>query len=368
MVSAKLNDRLKQVLTLQRRPQTHSIEEGNLGDRWSDAIEDVLTMNKLVRYFETVSEYHADPEDKLYAMVQLAIYFQGEKDMEKKVTKLKLRVRQASLREKAMAEIYLSGRQLYSAFTPEAYGQHTIWFTIIFTVIISVIFFYMAADFANYTLLDWGPHTMKGIFHRTFDFPFLVSWNGFYAVKVAQGQSRRWFTSTFLHESIWHLSANILLLNAVSIHVERLYGTSRIVFTAFLSAMGGLFISATFEDPCTVVVGASGMIFGITGLWIADMIVNFHHHKRPMLQVVMVAAFFALFAISMTTSNFTSNFSHIGGLITGICPALFFLPKFGHRRIEAILPFIGLSVTFLIFLIFPLYVYLHRFKDIVCKV
>lgn len=43
MVETNLNARLKQVLTFQGRPQTRSIEEGNLKDRWNDAIEDVLS-------------------------------------------------------------------------------------------------------------------------------------------------------------------------------------------------------------------------------------------------------------------------------------------------------------------------------------
>ena len=373
MPATPLNQRLKQALTFQKRPPRAAgdIEEAqavSIPERWAEAIEDVLTMNKLVAFYDTISDYHADPREKFYASVQLAIYFRGDKNMEKKIARLRARVHEASLSEQLMQELYLAGKQFYNAFTPEVYGEQSIWFSMIFILIVCVVYFYMAADFANYSLLRWGPETSRGIFRRTFDFAFLVKWNGFYPVDVARGQSRRWFTSTFLHESFWHLATNVLLFSSVAIHTERLYGTSRIVFISFISALGGLFISATFENPCIVVVGASGMIFGIAGLWIADMVVNFHHHKRPLLQVFMVAAFFALFVVSIVTSTYTSNYSHVGGLITGLFPSMLFLPRFGHRKIEAILPYVGAAVAVIIFLIFPLYVYKNRFDNILCVV
>ncbi len=42
----------------------------------------------------------------------------------------------------------------------------------------------------------------------------------------------------------------------------------------------GNFFSAAFEDTCLALVGASGGVFGMVGLFIADMIVNFSTIKR----------------------------------------------------------------------------------------
>lgn len=42
---------------------------------------------------------------------------------------------------------------------------------------------------------------------------------------------------------------------------------------------GSLF-SASFEDPCTAVVGASGGVFGLVGLFLADVLLNFETTKR----------------------------------------------------------------------------------------
>lgn len=48
-------------------------------------------------------------------------------------------------------------------------------------------------------------------------------------------------------------------------------------------AYAGNFFSAAFEDTCLALVGASGGVFGMVGLFIADMIVNFSYIKRQAL-------------------------------------------------------------------------------------
>ena len=42
----------------------------------------------------------------------------------------------------------------------------------------------------------------------------------------------------------------------------------------------GNFFSAAFEDTCLALVGASGGVFGMVGLFIADMVVNFASIRR----------------------------------------------------------------------------------------
>ena len=46
------------------------------------------------------------------------------------------------------------------------------------------------------------------------------------------------------------------------------------------AARPGNFFSAAFENSCLAVAGASGGIFGMIGLYIADMILNFESIKR----------------------------------------------------------------------------------------
>jgi hypothetical protein len=61
---------------------------------------------------------------------------------------------------------------------------------------------------------------------------------------------------------------------------ERKYATWRILLLWLLSGLGGNFFSALFEDKCTLVVGASGAVFGMVGLFVGDFMLNFETIKR----------------------------------------------------------------------------------------
>lgn len=52
------------------------------------------------------------------------------------------------------------------------------------------------------------------------------------------------------------------------------------------AGLGGNFCSAAFEDPCVLVVGASGSVFGFIGLYVADLVLNFESILWPMVQLV----------------------------------------------------------------------------------
>ena len=51
---------------------------------------------------------------------------------------------------------------------------------------------------------------------------------------------------------------------------------------SFLNA--GSFFSAAFEGACATVQGASGGVFGMMGLFIADLVLNFETVKRSVPQ------------------------------------------------------------------------------------
>lgn len=59
------------------------------------------------------------------------------------------------------------------------------------------------------------------------------------------------------------------------------------------AAAGNLF-SAAFESTCIAVVGASGGVFGVMGLFIADMIMNFKTITRYPTCIAMLQVCFAL--------------------------------------------------------------------------
>ena len=75
-------------------------------------------------------------------------------------------------------------------------------------------------------------------------------------------------------------------------------------------AWTGNFFSAAFEDTCLALVGASGGVFGMVGLFIADMIVNFSYIKRQVCFWQFPAICLSL-PCSVKSSPIVPNYLHI---------------------------------------------------------
>jgi membrane associated rhomboid family serine protease len=105
------------------------------------------------------------------------------------------------------------------------------------------------------------------------------------------------------------------------------------------AGVGANFISATFENACTLLVGASGAVFGLMGLFAADLIVNFESISWPFARVLCIVLFIVFFIVNAVTDQTTPNVSHqshIGGAICGLFPSLLFLPNLRNKRVKAL--------------------------------
>lgn len=150
---------------------------------------------------------------------------------------------------------------------------------------------------------------------------------------------------------------------------ELKYGSWRMFLLCFVSAVGGSFFSALFESGCRIVVGASGGVFGVFGLFIADMVVNFESIPYPAIRAACVVAFLIFFLVSVATeSTGVSHLSHFGGLVSGLFPSFLFLPNFVKEDWEVYLPHCGIAVLFVVFFIFPIIIYEHILPGIACDV
>lgn len=336
-----------------------------MGPRFKDVADHVITLRKLAEFAEHLES--GDPEERLYACVQLSMYFRGEsrKSIQQKLDKIREQMDDTDIGEAIQEEIASFGERLYDLFTPSEFGKHNVWFWGLFSALIVAIYCYMVADDRNYEKRSFGPSGARDITHASFDTQFLVAWNGFYLPKL-RGQPHRWVTSVFLHQSFIHITSNLLMFTAFCTQVERRYGTRRVLVIAIVSGISGNLLTGVFEDVCTVVVGASGMIFGLAGLWVADLIINFHFIKHALLQSLITLVFFAYVIVTLFTQKHVSHYSHIGGFLGGLFPSLLFLPRFGKQRIEVVLPWIGLIISLIIYITCPLVVYLHRLHNIEC--
>ena len=174
---------------------------------------------------------------------------------------------------------------------------------------------------------------------------FLSHGGGFYLPAVQQGQRDRWVLSVIVHQGLQHILSNMLLYIVLARHLERRYGTWRLVVVSTISGIGGNLFCCLFSDPCTVVVGASGLIFGVAAFWIADLLLHLHEIRGILLQLFLILVFFVLFLVTIITQPHVSHFSHLGGLLAGLFPSMLFLPSSGGRLPDTVIIAVGLTCT-----------------------
>lgn len=320
--------------------------------KWRGAVRTLITMRKLFVYYEIVKLKDERPRWQFYAVVQLAIFFKEDGDIPAKLLHVKRILQEASLQERVFDDLTITGRKMYEWITPSKMNEHYIWFTVSFSVLVIGVFSYMAADYRNYKGYPSGPHVGAAL-RQQFDFGFLDEWKGFYAFAVKRGDSVRWFSSIVEHDGLQHIAANLCLFIVVAADLEHKYGTTRIIIISFLSGIGGNLMCAAAENGCNIVVGASGLIFGLVAFWIADLLVNFHFTQQLIVKTGAAGMFFIFFIVTAFSQTHISNWSHLGGFVAGLFPSLLCLPRLGKQRLEAALTYIGVIGTILYFVILP---------------
>jgi membrane associated rhomboid family serine protease len=166
-----------------------------------------------------------------------------------------------------------------------------------------------------------------------------------------------------VHVNIRHVLANTLLLLLLGVQMERKYGSARLLLLWSLAVLGGGLLSVSADDPCKVVAGASGGVFGLVGLYAADLVRNYRTVKRPILQAAVVAALLVWLAVMAGGSKHgVSNMTHVGGLMWGLVPGLLFLnPGEPHwELVEAWATVLGAVGFVALAVALPTHVYLRR--------
>lgn len=115
------------------------------------------------------------------------------------------------------------------------------------------------------------------------------------------------------------------------------------------------------------VVGASGGVSGLVGLFLADMLLNFETIPRPILRSLAALCLLAYFAYASLSSPSTSHISHAGGLICGLLPSFLILPNLKSERWEAVLPLLGGASILVWFVVLPVWLYRVRFEGLVAS-
>jgi membrane associated rhomboid family serine protease len=118
----------------------------------------------------------------------------------------------------------------------------------------------------------------------------------------------------------------------LAIPLEINIGTSRLALAAAYTGVSSSLLVGCVERRCDVTTGASGVVFGMLGVWTSDAIINFKTLKYPLLRVLATAVAFALFTTSGLLAGNISQYAHLGGLFSSIIPALLFLPRTNVKR------------------------------------
>eukprot|EP00873_Tetraselmis_striata_P002547 jgi/Tetstr1/422811/TSEL_013602.t1 len=354
--------------------------------RWMGAANTMLRSHYLAANAAVMANKSAPGADRFYAVVNLEWMLFDNTSKRKIVSVLTnlAKGQKPSVAEMLQVELTMTGERILRWFTPAEMDHHHPYFSLVYIVLTLSTFFFMAGEYGIYTaalgqradptaplphgpqiLLDW----MRVPSDLALNFDYLREWGSRYAPAIAAGEWYRWYSSVVIHASFVHMLSNLLLTVAMSLHLENKYGAWRIALLWVISCGGGQLISAAGEDVCGQFVGSSGGVFGMMGLFIADMIFNFETISRPLLRCLLILLFIVFFVITIVQDINASHLSHIGGLICGLFPAFLFLPKLrDSRRWEWMFPALGSFVILAVFVALPVYLYSFKFAGLCCVV
>jgi membrane associated rhomboid family serine protease len=139
---------------------------------------------------------------------------------------------------------------------------------------------------------------------------------GLFGPFVSEGDWYRLVTSGFLHEGLWHIAGNMILLFFLGRILEPGIGTARFIAIYAVSLLAGSF-GALLLSPNSLSIGASGAVFGILG---ATFVVARGRGVDALASTIGVLILINL-AISFGIPGISIG-AHLGGLAAGVICAL----------------------------------------------
>ena len=148
------------------------------------------------------------------------------------------------------------------------------------------------------------------------------------------GPSEAWrlFTATLLHAGVLHLAMNLVALVVFGAFVEAFYGKRRMIaIWLFSTVVSGLTV-AIFRPPVvgeTVLVGASGAIFGLAGSVVAALLMRpeLRKSRRGRDELRRLGLVFATQIVFDNLVPAVSGSAHLGGLVGGAVIGALLVPR-----------------------------------------
>jgi rhomboid protease GluP len=143
------------------------------------------------------------------------------------------------------------------------------------------------------------------------------------------GQYWRMLTSLFLHFGPLHLLFNLYALFVIGPGLERLIGSVRFAILYLLSGLGssaGVLILKWSDSRLEQLVGASGCVMGIVGVW-AGYLVRHRHEPFAARRLKNIAVIVAIQTAFDLSTPQISMAAHLSGLATGVALGLLIAPR-----------------------------------------
>jgi membrane associated rhomboid family serine protease len=156
----------------------------------------------------------------------------------------------------------------------------------------------------------------------------VFTWFGFWPAHVL---TRPWgaLTYMFVHQGVWHLLLNMLVLFFFGPPLESRWGSPEFLKYYLLCGLGGVALSFVFV-PGGAIVGASAAIYGLmlAFAWYWPEAPIYVWGIFPVKAKWLVGFFFVLAFVSAFdgSGGNIAHFAHLGGLLTGLAYL-----KFGDR-------------------------------------
>lgn len=137
---------------------------------------------------------------------------------------------------------------------------------------------------------------------------------------IDKGELWRLFSSLFLHDNLIHLGFNLFALYIIGPPLERIIGVIRFTGCYLISGLGStagvVLLTLIKIAPKALLIGASGCIMGIVGVW-AGFLVRHRHTWQARQRLMNI---FLIIGIQILFDIFTPEVSmsaHLCGLATG---------------------------------------------------
>jgi membrane associated rhomboid family serine protease len=174
----------------------------------------------------------------------------------------------------------------------------------------------VAANVAVFAMMLAGPGALD-------DPATLVAWGGNFGPHTTGGERWRVLTSIFVHRGVLHLLVTVAALVQLGLLLERVVGPFTFGTMVLAAGVFGSIVSSA-AAPMSVVVGATGAIFGLYGLLVAAALRGLlpgtavRIPLRELARLAPMAAVFVLYFLASGEPSITAKAGLCAGLIGGL--------------------------------------------------